>query len=503
MSSAEPTPPLSATAIPDEVAAVLAGDRFRHLAESIPQLIWITDAQLVVRYLNPQFIEYLGETPQTLAVRGWDHLVHPDDLEPHRQRMLNSLATGEPMVSEMRLRRVTDGSWRWMLNRATPIRDAQGRLQSLYGACTDIQDLKDTQAELQRARLAIEAADLGTWTWLPQQDRFEADAAVERLLGRTAGEFDRTLQGFLACVHPEDVEGLRAVIEGALRAPTAFSHDYRTVTTQGRQRWIRGSGRSLFQHGQLEQIAGVIRDVTLEIEVQQALESNARELERANAELDDFTYVASHDLKEPLRGMGSYARFLLEDYAERLDDTGREMLVALGQQAERMQRLIEDLLQIARLGREPLRRLPAVALDQVLDEVLASLDHLLRERQVQLQREPLGQLDCDPVRVGELLRNLITNGIKYNQATPPVLAFGRQRLAGGEDAFFVRDNGIGIRAEDRERVFAPFKRLHARDRYGGGSGVGLTIVKKIVEAHHGSIWLESQPGRGSTFYFTL
>lgn len=266
-------------------------------------------------------------------------------------------------------------------------------------------------------------------------------------------------------------------------------------------RWVRsacqrrqGAGETL--------VTGALFDATLEIEVQRALEDRTREMERANAELDEFTYIASHDLKEPLRGIHNYARFIAEDYADKLDAGGQHMLKAVSEQADRMQRLIQDLLEIARLGREPMQQ-AEVDLDAVVDEVLASLHFSLAEKKVEVQKHALGRIVCDRVRVAEVFRNLVTNALKYNDKPVPLVEIGRRPSATGETEFYVQDNGIGIKPDYHARVFAPFKRLHAKDAYGGGSGVGLAIVKRIVEAHGGRIGVTSEAGHGATFAFTL
>jgi signal transduction histidine kinase len=243
-----------------------------------------------------------------------------------------------------------------------------------------------------------------------------------------------------------------------------------------------------------------------------ALEQQARELRemnlalmRSNQELDDFAYIASHDLKEPLRGLSNYAQFLLEDYGSKFDDDGRHKLETLGHLSQRLSALIDSLHQYSRLGRVELAVAPT-ALNDVLAGVLDGLRITLEEKAVQVRvPRPLPVVACDRVRVGEIFHNLILNAVKYNDKPQKLVEVGWAPAArpGGPDVFHVRDNGIGIRERHLEAIFRMFKRLHGRDRYGGGTGVGLTIAKRIVERHGGRIWAESVHGEGTTFFFTL
>jgi signal transduction histidine kinase len=231
------------------------------------------------------------------------------------------------------------------------------------------------------------------------------------------------------------------------------------------------------------------------------------ELAQSNRELDDFAYIASHDLKEPLRGIHNFAVFLLEDYGEKLDAEGRAKLETLPRLTRRMDDLIDSLLQFSRVGRVDLA-IDQVDLAEIVAGVVESLAVALEEQRVEVRvPRPLPTVRCDRARVGEIFRNLLANAVKYNDKPEKWVEIGfedaRRDGAGRPPIFYVRDNGIGIPGKHQDAIFRIFKRLHGRDQFGGGTGAGLTIVKKIVERHHGRVWVESAPGEGSTFYFTL
>ncbi len=256
----------------------------------------------------------------------------------------------------------------------------------------------------------------------------------------------------------------------------------------------------------------VARDITERRRSEEQLRFYAQELGAANAELarsnqelDDFAYIASHDLKEPLRGIHNYATFLLEDYREELDAEGRDKLATLTRLSQRMETLIDSLLEFSRVGRVELAD-QETDLTALVRSTLEPLQITLREGRVDVRVPvPLPVLRCDRVRVGEVFHNLITNAIKYNDRPDKWVEIGTRDPgpAGGPPVLYVRDNGIGIPEKHHAVVFRIFKRLHGRDKFGGGTGAGLTIVKKIVERHGGRVWVESAPGEGATFLFTL
>ena len=236
-------------------------------------------------------------------------------------------------------------------------------------------------------------------------------------------------------------------------------------------------------------------------ELKEAKRQEAR-VAAINKSLDEFTYIAAHDLKEPLRGIHNYASFLKEDHAPQLDESGKQYIDSIQRLAERLSTLIDSLMTYSRLGVAELVKAP-VDVDAVVDAVAADLDRLWTKEGITLRRiGRLGMVQGDAARIGEVFQNLISNAAKYNDKTERWIEVGCDRSS-DQPVFYVRDNGIGIPPQHHENVFRIFKRLHEQNKYGGGTGAGLTIVKKIVERYGGRIWLESVPGEGTVFYFTL
>ena len=229
------------------------------------------------------------------------------------------------------------------------------------------------------------------------------------------------------------------------------------------------------------------------------------ELARSNDELDAFAYIVSHDLKEPLRGIHNFSRMLREDHGEALRPDGQEEVETLIRLSRRMDGMLDSLLQYSRAGQLDLR-LVDTDLQALVAEVLDTLRTRLEESGTEIRiPRPLPSVRCDPVRAGSVFQNLVSNAIKYNENERRWIEIGWREPEGeGRPVtLYVRDNGIGIDPKHWDAIFRLFRRLHGRDRYGGGSGAGLTIARKLVERHGGRIWLESEPGEGTTFFFTL
>jgi PAS domain S-box-containing protein len=252
--------------------------------------------------------------------------------------------------------------------------------------------------------------------------------------------------------------------------------------------------------GRLAGFTKVVRDLTEQRKAQEALKQQAAELARSNADLQQFAYVASHDLQEPLRMVISYMQILSDQYKGKLDADADECIGFAVEGAVRMRQLIVGLLAYSRLSTtaQPLVQTDLMA---VLNDVQANLDVAINESGAVITTDPLPSVLADPLQMGQLFQNLIGNAITFRGEKPPRIHVAA-KLEESSWLFSVSDNGIGIQPEHYERIFVIFQRLHDRMQY-KGTGIGLAICKKIVDRRGGRIWVESRPGQGSTFFFTI
>jgi light-regulated signal transduction histidine kinase (bacteriophytochrome) len=232
----------------------------------------------------------------------------------------------------------------------------------------------------------------------------------------------------------------------------------------------------------------------------EVIQQYSENLKRSNQDLERFAYVVAHDLQAPLRSMAGFSELLQEKYANKLDERANEYIGFIVQGASHMQALISGVLTLSRVGRGG-ENPEATDCEAVLEQVLTQLRSVIRERGAKVTHDPLPSVLAVPLQINLLLQNLIGNAIKFQQKDTPRVHVSAERV-GDHWRFSVRDEGIGIKPEDRERIFQVFQRLNPADKF-EGTGIGLSICQRIVEHHGGQIWVESEPGKGSTFYFTL
>ncbi len=241
-------------------------------------------------------------------------------------------------------------------------------------------------------------------------------------------------------------------------------------------------------------------DITERKRAEEKLQLTLEELERSNRDLEQFAYISSHDMQEPLRKIANFSEMLAQQYRNQLDERAVRYFGYVTDGAKRMQALINDLLSYSRVGRAEFQLIPA-SLDDILRGTLDELHTLIKENHAEISHDALPTLKVNPHQMGQLLQNLLTNAIKFRNEHPPRIHLSA-RPEGKEWLVAIRDEGIGFDPRYAENIFQVFKRLHAKEQY-PGTGIGLAICKKIVERHGGRIWAESEPGRGATFYFTI
>ncbi|HLO67819.1 MAG TPA: ATP-binding protein [Holophaga sp.] len=298
-------------------------------------------------------------------------------------------------------------------------------------------------------------------------------------------------------IHPDDHQ---AFLEGMAREGRwvgeviHHTRDGRRLRVQSTSIVVRNAA------GQRVGSLAMIRDLTDLRRIEAELRHSVAELTRSNQQLAEYAHVVSHDLQEPVRMITAHLGLLQSRYQDGLDTRAHHYLDVSIQAARRIQELIRDLLAYAQLGANPRER-QATPLDQPLDQALAHLRDSAEARSARITRDPMPTVPVDPSEMVQLFQNLIGNALKFCGDAPPVVHIGARREAGGW-RIEVRDRGIGLEPRDQERIFEVFKRLHARESY-PGNGIGLAICRQIVQRHGGELAVESRPGQGATFHFTL
>jgi PAS domain S-box-containing protein len=355
-----------------------------------------------------------------------------------------------------------------------------------------------------RLRMAAEAGRLGTWEWELPERRVHWSPEIERIHGLELGTFAGTFEAYASDLHPDDRERVLAAVEDTLANRTPYLIEYRIVRPDGDVRWIEARGQMFLSgEGDPERFVGVCMDVTDRKRAEEELRWRAEELshlaevlKRTNAELDAFAYAASHDLRAPLRGIANLAQWIEEDLAaagELKSDT-REMLALMRSRMHRMEALIEGILQYSRAGRVD-TKVEDVDARKLVQDVI----DLLAAPHATFEVGDLPRFETTALPLQQVFMNLIGNALKYAERPDPAV-----RISARDDGrfyeFSVSDNGPGIAPEYHGRIWGIFQTLEARDKV-EGTGIGLSLVKKLVEANGGLAWVESAPGRGATFRF--
>lgn len=366
--------------------------------------------------------------------------------------------------------------------------------------------LKDQEIELQNTRmsLAAESGGIGVWDWDLQSDSLVWDDWMFHLYEMAPDEFDGTLQSWQRAVHTDDLPAVSAAYNACLDGQGDLDIEFRTATKSGEIKHIKATAVVLRDDlGRPYRMVGVNIDISDLKRTEAALVERGAALERSNQELMQFSYATSHDLREPLRSISSFIGLLELRLDGRLDDTTREYLDFVRDGAVRMDRLIQDILNFSQTG-TALTSPTRVDMTRLVTKVIASFETLVPDEQTILTGH--GDLpDCIATEseVERVLINLVSNALKYRSPQRRLTVQIKGWTENGYAVYAVADNGIGIAERFHERIFRMFQRLHSPEHYGGGTGIGLAMCKKVVEHHGGRIWVQSEPGKGSTFLFSL
>ncbi len=367
----------------------------------------------------------------------------------------------------------------------------------------DITSRKKAENELEESQrklnLALENGKIGVWEFDVKARRFLFDNRMKKMSGVGSRPFDGSLKSFEKHIHDEDVKHFNEALRRTLEDNKPFETIFRVRQKQRGTKYLIVKGM-LYHDGGLSRIIGVGIDITeMKKGSEHALFKLNEELARSNKELEQFAYVASHDLQEPLRMVSVFTQMLAQRYGDTLDDDAREYIKFAVEGSKRMYNLINGLLAYSRIQTKG-KEFNEVDINNVLEEVLRNLSLQIEKVNAVISLSDMPVIYADKSQMIQLFQNLISNSIKFSKGIPKIKVSSTEH----DDyyLFSVSDEGIGIDPQYFERIFQIFQRLHPREEY-EGTGIGLSICKRITERHGGKIWVESKPGKGSTFWFTI
>jgi len=483
-------------------------DYFKDLIRAMPQPAWIGQADGRPQHFNQAWFEYTGLTEAQSRETGLGTTLHPDDLTRYEERWAEAVNTGIPIDVECRLKQKADAIYQWHRIRGLPLRRPNGQIGNWLATCIEAPEISEQKAAQDQMRAneakfrsLVEAApDAFVISNEAGQIRL-VNAQTERLFGYSRNELiDKPVEVLL----PERFRQQHAIHrQQYLTKPEArfmgASIELFGLKADGSEFPVEIS-LSAVQTKEGVHICGAVRDIGERKRAQEALRRTAAEVARSHAELEQFAYAASHDLQEPLRTIVGATQVLARDYKDKLDAEANEWMVFAAEGAKRMQVLLNALLDYTRVG-APHRPFELVDCQTVYQAALENLKSAIEESGAEVTSGPLPLVMGDGIQLVQLFQNLLANAIKFEgQRRPRIHVSAEQREQ--EWRITVRDNGIGIDPKNFRRLFILFQRFHTSEKY-PGTGIGLAICKKIVERHGGRIGVESVPGEGSIFYFTL
>lgn len=470
-----------------------AEERFRLVVEAAPNAMLMTDRNRRITLVNQKTEELFGYARQELLGEPIEMLVperyrnrHPAHVDGFfREPKARAMGAGRELFG-----RRADGSEVPIEIGLNPIEIADGLFT--LASVIDISERKRAEAAHERLAAIVESSEDAIVSKTLDGIITSWNRGAEQLFGYTAKE--AVGQPILMLVPDRLIEEELRVLD-LIRRNERVDH-FETLHRRKDGSEVHVSVRVSPIRNGLGDIVGesqIARDIT-------ELKERDAELQRSNAELEQFAYVASHDLQEPLRMVANYTELLAQRYKGKLDEKADKYIHYASDGAHRMQRLVADLLAYSRVGSQGKALLP-VASDAVVDRVLHSLRKVIQETHATVERDRLPTVMADELQLGQLFQNLIGNAVKFRSDEAPRIAI-KAVFEGVRWHFSVADNGIGMEMQYADRIFQMFQRLHEIGKY-EGSGIGLAIAKRIVERHGGRIWVESQPGAGTTFHLTL
>ncbi len=498
--------------------ALLKGDeRFKQVAENAGDWIWEVDSDGLFTYSNSIVENILGYSPDEIVGKKYFYdFFPPDSRESMKKGAFKVFAGRESFKYFVNENMHKNGSVVLIETNGTPITDDDGNLCGYRGVDRDVTERKkaDEALRTKEAQLsnAMKIANLGYWEYDLADDQFIFNDRFYDIYHTTAEQVGgykmKSSEYAERFVHPEDRQIVPMEIQRVIKTTDPKYNrqlEHRIIYADGRVGYV--SVRFFIikdEQGRTVKTFGANQDITERKQAEEALNDLNEKLLRSNQQLQEFTYVASHDLREPIRKINSFGQMLAESIADKLDEDDKENLSFMIDGAERMQQMIEALLIYSRVNTKGVES-ERVDLNEVVEQ-LKELELAVKFEETNaniIVSEPLPEVFTDPAQVRQLMQNLVSNALKYHKKdVVPEIIIRAKTSNNNMVRVEVQDNGIGIEEDKYKDVFVMFRRLHSRSEY-EGTGIGLAVCKRIVERHGGQIGVASTYGEGSTFWFTI
>jgi PAS domain S-box-containing protein len=499
-------------------------DNYKNLADFFPAIVYVYDAEKKkIGYVNKQFSTLLGyNNDDLLAIDyDWKKIVFEEDIKTFEEALgkLADLQDNESYSYENRLSNKA-GDWRYFRTRGTVLRrTTEGKAEAMLFVAEDITDQLITSQELEKTKALIKQTEqmhqFGIYSYDPEKDEFNLSEGIYELFEVKKEEHPKPKFKFLLdFVLTEDMDKLREMQLQLEKGTEDFENEFGIVTAAGNIKILLNIMKVVHDdNGEVIKYIGSLRDVTKDRSHERELQRSIKDLDTSNKELEEFAYIASHDMQEPLRKITTFSSRLNDKFGDRLGSEGKVYIDRMITAATNMRNLIENLLEVSRATRNTHPMVP-VNLEEVVNTVVSSLEINIEEQKANIRLvDELPTIEAVPTLMQQLFSNLFTNAIKFSSKANPEITISsrpidkkeREEHLLTEKPYYeitVADNGIGFEQEFAEKVFQIFQRLHGKAEY-PGSGIGLSICKKIVEKHNGIIYAKSKPGIGSEFHIIL
>ncbi|QQR89764.1 MAG: PAS domain S-box protein [Myxococcales bacterium] len=484
-------------------------NRYRSLVRATNAVVWTADKNGELVTVQNSWNAYTGQSFDKSKGFGWLDRIHQDDQKRVQESWEQACATGDQYFVEGRIWSEEHHSYRHFEARAVPIKDTSSEIVEWVGAIRDTEDEKLLEIDKidanELASVALESVTCGLVIANQNGIIKRVNSQLTDMLGYNADEIvGQTIEKLVPTKSREThTKSRNLFFESPSKRAIGQNRDLVALASSGKEIPVEVGLNPLQYRGELHAVATIV-DIAERKRTEAALRGYANQLKIANEDLDQFVHAASHDLKEPIRGISTYCGFILEDHAEQMNAELRDMVKKIETLAHRTHNMISGILNFRRLH-EQLENSPACELREIIAIAKETLIAQLSHEQVLFKIQPhLPVVMGAKTELVSVFQNLISNGIKYNNNEEKVIEVGCKSSEDGKEALiWLRDNGMGIDKKHTGNLFKLFKRLPNARGKEEGTGVGLAFAKRIIERHGGTIWLESQVNEGTTFFFTL